>query len=103
MCHLLITFANSLDLDLVGSDLNTLFTVPERIFQKKLIMKKKSADDKKSMQNYPVGKELRLVPLCFRHDHECMPVSVRQLLEADTEHAGVCVHDSSQYEDGIIQ
>ena len=55
------------------------------------------------MQNYPVGKDLRLVPLCFRHDNECMPVSVRQLLQTDTEHAGVCVHDSSQYEDGFVQ
>ena len=55
-CHLLITFANSLDSDQVwqnvGPDLDpsclTLWWYSWMIFLKKLIWKKKSTDDKKA-------------------------------------------------------
>ena len=52
-CCLLITIVISPDLDpnRLQSD-----SVPERIFVKKLILKK-SADDNKSMKNYPACKE----------------------------------------------
>ena len=66
-CHLLITFANSLDPDQdqknFGSDLapnpSTLLKVFLKEFFKKVDFKKNSADHKKkSMQNFPVGKAL---------------------------------------------
>ena len=56
-CHLLITFANSLESDQAqkhqawyGSKLD--YGIPERIFFKKLILKKK-ADDKKKHEKLP--------------------------------------------------
>ena len=73
LAHLLITFAIRLDQDQdrqnVGPDLDpnylTLWWYFWKNFSKKLIFKK-SADDIKSMQNYPVGKELKLwyLPKC---------------------------------------
>ena len=70
-CLLVITFANRLNPDLdrhsrfrSGSKLfDTLIdsdSVPERMFLKKLILKKMSADDNKRIKNYPVCKELNL-------------------------------------------
>ena len=64
-CCLLITFANSLDPDQdqqqnVGPDLDrhslTLIVCLKEIFEK-FILKKKSPDDMKSMNNYPARKE----------------------------------------------
>ena len=59
-CHLLITFANSLDPDLVqqnvGSDLNpnslTLIVFLKELFEK-VNFEKKSAEDNNSMKNNP--------------------------------------------------
>ena len=62
-CRLLITFANSLDSDQdqqnVGSDLDPNCLCRTH-FLKKLILKKKSADDKENMKNYPACKELNI-------------------------------------------
>ena len=66
-CHLLITFANSLDLDQaqqnVGPDLDpnclTLAGSPERIFRKKFILKKNQQMTKK---HAPITKTAVLPP-----------------------------------------
>ena len=69
-CHLLITFANSLDSDQarqnVGTDLDptvTLWWYSWKIFCKIQLKKKPkhSTDDKNSMQNYPACKEINLI------------------------------------------
>ena len=54
-CHLLITFANSLDQDIGRYWSNPFDTLIK--FQKELFEKKKSADDNKSMKYYPACKE----------------------------------------------
>ena len=66
LCHLLSTFANSLDPDQdrhnVGPDLDsnglTRKVFLNKFFEKVNFEKKKSADDKKSIQNYPAFKGL---------------------------------------------
>ena len=67
-CHLLITFANSLDPDQdqqnVGPDLDPNCLCRTHDFLKKFILKKKSADDKENMKNYPECKELNIS--CFK-------------------------------------
>ena len=64
-CRLLITFANSVDPNQDqqkgGPDLNPFTvwhsdSVPESIFLKSYFFKKKSADNFKSMKNYPAFK-----------------------------------------------
>ena len=64
-CRLLITFANSLDpgqdRQIVGPDLdpnfNTLILFPKEFFEKVIYnFEKKSADDNKSLKNYPICK-----------------------------------------------
>ena len=64
-CRLLISFANSLDPDQdrqnVGPDLDPnrlTLILCGKIFLNKLILKTKSADDNRSMGNYPACKEL---------------------------------------------
>ena len=62
-CRLLITFANSLEPDQdqqnVGPDLDPNCLCSTH-FVKELILKKKSADDKENMKNYPACKELKI-------------------------------------------
>ena len=62
-CRLLITFANSLDPDQDRQKVGTDFD-PNCLccthFLKKLILKKKSADAKENMKNYPACKELNI-------------------------------------------
>ena len=64
-CRLLITFANSLEPDQVVSVLIWIQTVchsdsiAERIFLKKLILKKSQQTTSKSMKNYPACKEFK--------------------------------------------
>ena len=57
---MLITFTNSLDPDQdrqnVGPDLDTLIVFMKEFFEK-VNLKKNSADNNKSMNNYPVCKE----------------------------------------------
>ena len=61
-CRLLLTFANSLDPDQdqldIGPDLDPNWLTSERILFEKANFEKKSADDNKSMKNYPACKEL---------------------------------------------